>query len=123
MVRLVSQTDGGVVEITETAAATSSMLSTAIGEEEGVGEVALPASAASIALATKWMARKADAEAELLESAHAESSLFASLVSLPRVGRTPRPSPLLVRHDGEHAGGGRGGAAAAHLAREAASDE
>tara|TARA_Y100000389_G_scaffold36689_1_gene31192 strand:+ start:4437 stop:4943 length:507 start_codon:yes stop_codon:yes gene_type:complete len=85
MVRLVSQTDGGVVEITWTAAAASSMLSTAIGEEEGLGEVPLPASAASIALAAKWMTHKADgsdAEAELLESAHAESSLFASLVSI-----------------------------------------
>lgn len=80
MVRLVSQTDGGVVEITWTAAAASSMLSTTIGEEsEGVGEVALPTSAASI------MTHKADGsdgEAELLESAQAESSLFASLVSI-----------------------------------------
>lgn len=85
MVRLASQTDGGVVEITWTAAAASSMLSTAIGEEEGLGEVALPASAASIALAAKWMTHKADgsdAEAELLESAQADSSLFASLVSI-----------------------------------------
>lgn len=86
MVRLVSQTDGGVVEITWTAAAASSMLSTAIGEEsEGVGEVALPASAVSIALAAKWMTHKADGsdgEAEFLESAQAESSLFASLVSI-----------------------------------------
>ena len=134
-VRLVSETDGGVVEIPHTAAiiATSSVLAAAcIDQNEEQGELALPASRASIALAAQWMTHKANGSdnaeaAGLLESARSEPSLFASLVAtadfLAWIGRTSRPSPLLVRHYGHPVRDGGGSASAAHLAHEGPSND